>query len=370
MNKKLVLLGTCLLIGAGSVSAQKRVTGRVVDTNGEPVIGATVRVDGTKFVTVTDDKGNFTLNGLPASAKRVSVSYIGMESATVSVAGNMRIVMKQNDQVLDEAVVIGYGTARKIGTVVGAVSKVSGETIAETPSTNVMDAMQGQVAGLAVYGNTGDAGSVNSQSFTIRGTGSLDAGNTPLIVVDGSPVDASILGLMNPADIESMTTLKDASATSIYGSRAANGVIYITTKKGRRDSEAAVVTIGQRIGWSQLARSIGNPMNATELLDFQLENGIITATDYAKYKLHGANTDWQKYHFRNDAPMYETDFSIRGGSQNTAYYVSANYLKNTGVDNSSFMKRYNVRANIDSKVNDWMAFGVNQNIVYTDRNSN
>ena len=277
MNKKLVLLGTCLLIGAGSVSAQKRVTGRVVDTNGEPVIGATVRVDGTKFVTVTDDKGNFTLNGLPASAKRVSVSYIGMESATVSVAGNMRIVMKQNDQVLDEAVVIGYGTARKIGTVVGAVSKVSGETIAETPSTNVMDAMQGQVAGLAVYGNTGDAGSVNSQSFTIRGTGSLDAGNTPLIVVDGSPVDASILGLMNPADIESMTTLKDASATSIYGSRAANGVIYITTKKGRRDSEAAVVTIGQRIGWSQLARSIGNPMNATELLDFQLENGIITA---------------------------------------------------------------------------------------------
>mgnify|MGYP003294980108 CR=1 FL=1 len=143
MNKKLVLLGTCLLIGAGSVSAQKRVTGRVVDTNGEPVIGATVRVDGTKFVTVTDDKGNFTLNGLPASAKRVSVSYIGMESATVSVAGNMRIVMKQNDQVLDEAVVIGYGTARKIGTVVGAVSKVSGETIAETPSTNVMDAMQG-----------------------------------------------------------------------------------------------------------------------------------------------------------------------------------------------------------------------------------
>lgn len=370
MKQKLLLLGACLLMFVGSVSAQKRVTGRVVDASGEPVIGATVRVDGTKVVTITDDKGNFTFNSLPASAKRVSVTYIGMEKATANVSGNMRIVMKQNDQMLDEAVVVGYGTARKIGTVVGSVTKVTGETIAETPATNVMDAMQGQVAGLAVYNTTGDAGSINSQSFTIRGTGSLQAGNTPLIVVDGSPVDASIMGLMNPADIESITTLKDASATSIYGSRAANGVIYVTTKKGRRGGEAAVVTIGQRIGWSQLARSIGNPMNSTELLDFQLENGIISAADYAMYKSHGSNINWQKYHFRNDAPMYETDFSIRGGSQNTAYYVSANYLKNTGVDNASFMKRYNVRTNVDSKVNDWMSFGINQNIVYTDRNSN
>lgn len=370
MNKKLVLFFLCLFAAVGTAIAQTRVTGTVVDTDGNPVFGAHVKVAGTKMVTVTDEQGKFVLPSVPASAKSLNVSYIGMKSESVNVAGNVKVVLKQDDNLMEEAVVIGYGSARKLGTVVGAVTKVSGESIKETPSTNVMDAMQGQVAGLQVLNNTGDAGSVNSTSFQIRGTGSLSAGNTPLVVVDGSPVDASVMGLMNPSDIESITTLKDASATSIYGSRAANGVIYIVTKKGRKGEEKAIVTIGQKIGWSQLARSVGNPMNATELLDFQLENGIITANDYVKYKSHGANTDWQKYHFRNDAPMYETDFSIRGGSQNVAYFVSANFLNNTGVDDASFMKRYNVRANIDAKANDWLSFGVNQNIVYTDRESN
>ena len=370
MNKKLVLFFLCLFTAVGTAIAQTRVTGKVVDTDGQPVFGAHVKVAGTKLVTVTDEQGNFTFSSVPATAKTLNVSYIGMKSEAVKVAGSVNVVLKQDENLMDEAVVIGYGTARKLGTVVGAVSKVSGESIKETPSTNVMDAMQGQVAGLQVLSNTGDAGSVNSTSFQIRGTGSLSAGNTPLVVVDGSPVDASVLGLMNPGDIESVTTLKDASATSIYGSRAANGVIYIVTKKGRKGESNAVITVGQKIGWSQLARSIGNPMNATELLDFQLENGIITGSDYVKYKSHGANTDWQKYHFRNDAPMYETDFSIRGGSQNMAYFVSANFLNNTGVDDASFMKRYNVRANLDGKANDWLSFGINQNIVYTDRQTN
>lgn len=368
MNKKLVLLGTCALLSAATVSAQKRVTGKVVDQQGNPVASATVRVSGTKVVTRTDVEGNFTINDVPASAKTLDVSYIGMKSQSVSVAGNVKVVLKDNS--LAEAVVVGYGTARKIGTVVGAVSKVSGEDIKETPALNIMDAMQGKVAGMQIYNNSGDVGRVGEVSIKVRGTGSLEAGNTPLVVVDGSPADASVLNLMNPNDIESMVTLKDASATSIYGSRAANGVIYITTKKGLRGEQNATVVVGQKIGWSQLANNVGNPMNATELLDFQLENGIIDIATYTKYKNHGANTDWQKYHFRDDAPMYETNFSVRGGSQNTAYFVSGNYLKNTGVDDAAHMKRYNLRTNIDTKVNDWMSMGINQNIVYTDRLSN
>lgn len=367
MKKKLVLLGACALLAVASASAQKRVTGRVVDSQGNPVVGATIKVTGAKVVTRTDANGTFVLANVPSSAKTLDVTYIGLKSENVSISSNVNVVMKDN--ALAEAVVVGYGTARKIGTIGGAVTKVSGEDIEATPSINVMDAMQGKVAGLQVYNNTGDVGDLSNTSIVIRGVGSLEAGNTPLIVVDGSPADASILNLLNPSDIESMITLKDASATSIYGSRAANGVIYITTKSGRK-GEKAVVTIGQKIGWSQLARSVGNPMNATELLDFQLANGIITSEQYNEYKSHGANTDWQKYHFRNDAPMYETDFSVRGGSQSTDYFVSGNYMKNTGVDDASHMKRYNFRTNLRTQVNDWMQMGVNQAIVYTDRLSN
>ena len=366
MNKKLVLLGAAMLMTAGVASAQKRVTGKVLDADGNPLVGASVRVEGVQKVTMTDDQGNFKLTDVPASAKRLLISYIGYETQNVSIASDMKVVMKDNN-VLDEAVVIGYGSARKIGTVVGSVSKVDGEKISAMPTANIADAMQGQVAGLQVFNNTGDVGEVNTTSFYIRGIGSLEASNEPLVVVDGTPVGTSVLGLMNSSDIESITTLKDASATSIYGSRAANGVIYIVTKKGRKGEANAEVTIGQKVGWNQLARRIGNPMNATEYLEFALENGIITASQYAEYKAHGANTDWQDYYFRNDAPLYETDFSIRGGSEKTSYFVSGSYLDNTGVDDESHMQRYNVRANLDAQVNDWLKFGVNQNIVYTDR---
>ena len=369
MNKKLVLLGAAMLMTAGVASAQKRVTGKVLDADGNPLVGASVRVEGVQKVTMTDDQGNFKLTDVPASAKRLLISYIGYETQNVSIASDMKVVMKDNN-VLDEAVVIGYGSARKIGTVVGSVSKVDGEKISAMPTANIADAMQGQVAGLQVFNNTGDVGDLNSTSFYIRGVGSLEASNEPLVVVDGTPVGASVLSLMNSGDIESITTLKDASATSIYGSRAANGVIYIVTKKGRKGEANAEVTVGQKVGWNQLARRIGNPMNATEYLGFALENGIITASQYAEYKAHGANTDWQDYFFRNDAPLYETDFSIRGGSQKTSYFVSGSYLDNTGVDCSSHMKRYNVRTNLDAQLNDWLKFGINQNIIYTDRMGN
>ncbi len=366
MNKKLVLLGVALLLTAG-VSAQKRVTGRVVDADGEPLIGASVRVEGGKGVAVTDADGRFTLTNVPASSKRLKITSIGKIAKTVSIAGNINVVLQDDENAFDEAVVIGYGTAQKLGTVVGAVKKVGSEKINGNPVSNVADALQGQVAGMQVLNNTGDVGDINeTPTINVRGVGSLGASNTPLIIVDGSPADISVLNMLNDKDIESVTTLKDASATSIYGSRAANGVLYITTKKGRR-GEKGQVTVSQKIGWSQLANGIGNPMNATELLDFQLENGIISGAQYAAYKAHGANTDWQKYNFDNAAPMYSTDISIRGGGESSSYLLSGSYLKQAGLTESTHFKRYTLRSNLDAQPLKWLSVGLNQNVTYTDR---
>ena len=364
MNKKLVLLGAGLLMTAATASAQKLVSGRVTDTHGEPVMGATVRVPGTKVITTTDANGNFKLKGVPATAKKISVSYIGMQPTTVSVAGNVQVVLKDNE--LGEAVVIGYGTAQKVGTVVGSVKKVGGEKVENNPTANVADALQGKVAGLQVLNNSGDAGDINNASIKLRGTGSFTASNTPLIVIDGSPAGAGMLAMLNDKDIESVTTLKDASATSIYGSRAANGVIFITTKMGRTE-EKAQITISQSVGWSQLANAINNQMNSSELLQFQLENGIITPDQYQTYKLHGANTNWQKYYFDNAAPMYNTDFSLRGGSGNTTYFVSASYKSQNSLTKVGHLKRYTLRSNLDTKPKQWLNFGLKQSVAYTDR---
>ena len=370
MKQKLVLLGAAVLLSVGLASAQKRVTGRVLDSQGEPVMGAAVRVEGGKGAVATDEKGNFILTNVPASAKHLKVTSIGKKAQTVSISSNVKVVLLDDETKLDEAVVIGYGSARKVGTVVGSVTKVNSEAINDKPSTNIADALQGKVAGMQVLSNTGDVGDLSeTPTITIRGVGSLSAGSEPLVIVDGTPVGSSALQLMNANDIESVVTLKDASATSIYGSRAANGVIYITTKKGR-GGEKAQVYVSQKVGWSQLARSTGNPMNAAELLDFQLENGFITASQYATYKQHGANTNWQDYYFRKDAPMYQTDFSVRGGSDRSSYFVSASYLNNTGVDDESHMDRYTLRTNLEAKPKDWLKMGLNQSIVYTDRQTN
>lgn len=363
MNKKLVLLSAFLLLGAGSMMAQKRVTGHVTDADGQPVIGATVRVPGTKIVTITDDQGNFTLPSVPASAKNLSVSYIGMETAQVSVAGSVNVVLKENDNTLEEAVVIGYGTGQKLGTVVGSIKKVGGEKVAGKPAINVADALQGQVAGVQILSSSGDVADINNTTINVRGQGSLTAGNSPLIVVDGSPVGAEAMALINSNDIESVTVLKDASATSIYGSRAANGVLYITTKKGRRD-EKAQITISQKYGLSQLANPVGNVMNANQLLQFQLENNIIDVERYNFFKEKGYNTDWQSHFFNTAAPQLTTDISIRGGSQSTTYFVSGSYVNDEGLTYNSGVKRYTLRTNFDTKCNDWFSFGVNQSITY------
>lgn len=363
-----------LIIGIGLVSAQNsKVTGVVIsEDDGQPIIGASISVKGTKLGSVTDLDGKFSISNVPNNVK-LSVSYIGMETQEVAVKSNIRVLLKSNDKQLNEVVVLGYGTAKKIGTIVGSISKVNSEKINDRPVANTLDALQGQVAGLSVFQSSGEPGAGTIANSTasrttssyIRGVGSLTAGNDPLYILDGSPVDPSIMTTINPSDIESVTVLKDASATSIYGSRAANGVIYITTKRGAV-GEKAVVRASYSYSSSSLARRIGTPMNASQLLDYQLAKGIISQKKYDTYTATGTDTDWQKYFFKGDAPTYNGNVSVQGGTKNTMYYVSGSYLNQEGIVYHSNYKRYTFRSNVESQVRDWLRFGANIGGSYDD----
>ena len=228
MNKKLMLLLAGLLFGVASLMAQKRVTGTVTDTDGQPVIGATVKVNGSKVVGVTDTDGKFVLPNVPASAKALSVSFIGMKTQEVAVSNNVAVVLAYDDAMLDEAIVVAYGVAKK-GSFTGSVSQMKAKDLQKMQVSNVSKGLEGQMAGVETTSSSGQPGA--SASIYVRGIGSLQ-NTAPLIVVDGVPYSGS-LNTINQADIETMSVQKDASATSIYGARAANGIIMITTKKGR-----------------------------------------------------------------------------------------------------------------------------------------
>ena len=376
MKRKLMLLLTCLFLGISLVTAQnQKVTGVVLSAeDGQPVIGASVAVKGTTIGTVTDADGNFKLS-IPNSAKMLKVSYIGMIAQDVEIRQNMKIILKPNAQVTEEVVVVGYGTAKKVGSVVGSFTKVGSDKLELKPAVNAMDALQGQVPGLQIYTSSGEPGT--SSSSYIRGVGSLTADNSPLYILDGAPVGSDVFVSINPNDIESVTVLKDASATSIYGSRAANGVIYVTTKRGKI-GEKAVVTASASYGVSSLARKLGDPMNAKELADFQLGLGIISQTKHDQLLSTGADTKWQDYFFKDNAPTYQGNISVRGGGGRSTYFISGGYVNQEGTSIRSKYEKYNFRSNVESQANDWLRVGVNlaglydksENSAYTYQSSN
>ena len=366
MKRKFMLLLTCLFIGIGLVTAQvTKVTGTVIsEEDGLHVVGASILVKGTAVGTVTDMDGKFQLPNVPSSAKTLVISFIGMKSQELPIKQTMNIVLKPDTETLEEVVVLGYGSGKKIGSIVGSVAKVNSEKLSAKPVANAMDALQGQVSGLQVYTSSGEPGS--SSSSYIRGVGSLTADNEPLYVLDGTPVSSSVMVMMNPNDFESVTVLKDASATSIYGSRAANGVIYITTKRGRI-GEKAVITASGNYGTARLARRVSNPMNSTELLGYQLSHGIIKQETYDKYINSGIDTNWQDYFFKDDAPTYQANLSIQGGSDKTTYYVSGSYYYQDGITPRSEYNRYTFRSNLESRPTDWLRFGVNFGATYDEQ---
>ena len=251
MKRKLMLLLACLFVGIGLATAQtQKVTGVVIsEEDGQPVIGATVRVADTDMGTITDVDGTFTLNNVPSSANTLIISFVGMQTQEVEIQPNVKVSLKTDMEMLDEVVVVGYGTGKKLGSVVGSVSTVGTQKLEAKPNMNFGDALQGQVAGLQVMTSSGEP--TETSSMRIRGVSTLNAGTEPLYILDGAPVSSNVFTSLNPNDIEHITVLKDAASTSIYGARAANGVIFITTKRGK-GGETAEVTVRGTYGISQL----------------------------------------------------------------------------------------------------------------------
>ena len=369
MKRRLMLLWAYFFIGVGLATAQtQKITGVVIsEEDGQPVIGASVRVEGTQLGTITDVDGTFTLTNVPSTAETVQVSFVGMQTQTVAIAPEMRIVLSTDMGLLDEVVVVGYGTGKKLGSVVGSVATVNNEKLEAKPSMNFGDALQGQVAGLQVMTSSGEP--TATSSMRIRGVSTLNAGTEPLYILDGAPVSSSVFTSLNPNDIEHITVLKDAASTSIYGARAANGVIFITTKRGK-GGETAEVTIRGTYGISQLPDMDKDMMNAQQFMQFQamMNPNIVNDPAYqqqlALINKYGLSMNWQDYIMNDNAPTYTVDASISGSSEKTNYYISAGHFDQEGTSFQSYLKRHNVRMSLNTKVNDWLRVGMNAYLSY------
>ena len=269
--KKLFSLLTLCLLSTGLMLAQKDVSGIVVDDKGEPIIGASVLVEGTTIGTITDNDGEFALS-VPEDAKTLVVSYIGMASQTVAITPNMRITLKDTSEQLEEVVVTGYGVVSK-GSFGGSAQAVSSDVIESKNSSEVTKALAGEIAGVQVINSSGQPGT--NATLVIRGVGSLNGSATPLYVVDGVAYEGDISSI-DPGDIASTTVLKDASATSLYGSRGANGVVVITTKKGNSNDEGHIdvdVKYGGNMRLLPIYESITSPEEYVTLAWMSLYNG-------------------------------------------------------------------------------------------------
>lgn len=365
MRVKLLLLsGILMILSGGGIHAQDKSVHGIISDHIGPLFGAAVQIEGTIEGTTSDINGKYSLS-VPENATIV-VSCLGYETQKIPVAGRSVIDVKlvEDSQLLEMVTVIGYGSGSKIGTTIGSATTVSEASIENRPTANVADALQGKVAGLQVYTESGEPSATSS--IRLHSAGSLSAETAPLIVLDGVPVSTSVFTALNSNDIESITTLKDASATSIYGSRAANGVIYITTKRGKRDEQISVTARAQ-FGISQPATERYEVMTSEELAQYQLDNGIITQQKYNEIISSGINTNWRKYYYKQAAPVFSADLSITGGSEKTAYYVSGSYLNQEGTAPGSSLGRYSFRTNMDVNAKDWLRFGATLAISFDKR---
>ena len=363
---KLLITALLLTLTAGLYAQNQQVTGTVFDDQGATLPGAAVKVVGTTTVAVTDLDGNFTIKA-PANGE-LEISFTGFKTAIVPINGKavINVNLKLDAVLLDEAIVVGYGTAKKISSIVGAATTVKSDVFNKIPAASSGDALQGQVAGLQVYSSTGEPGS--DVTMRLRGVNSINASNTPLFILDGSPVDVAIFTSMNPNDIETMTVLKDASSAAIYGSRAANGVVYITTKKGKEESP--VVQLSASYGVSNVASYNLDLMNAQEWFQYRemtepalLENAEFQ--DLKKFRLdNNINFNWRDWILRENAPTWKADLSISGRTNKMDYYVSLGAFDQQGVEHFSYLQRYNLRTNVNVKVTDWLKIGTNTTVSY------
>ena len=371
MKQKIIMLMTFLLIGAGFVMAQTQVQGTVVDEQGEPVIGASVvlKSDRTKG-TVTDMDGKFTF-AAPTN-ERLVISYMGMATQEVAVSSNVKVVMVADSKMLDELVIIGYGvTAKKDLT--GAVATVSADKIKSVPVLSVGQALQGKTAGLQVVSTGGRAG--DATQISLRGNGSLRASNDVLYVIDGVPQDN--MKNVSPQDIRSITVLKDAASTAIYGSRASNGVVLIETVKGNYN-QPTVVSVNSYYGIQNLVHT-PQLLNAAEYKQVMDASRINYENDI-QAKLLAApkdpsiltplpasniDTDWLSLVLRKNANMQNHQISVTSGGETTKAYFSGNLFMQDGIVKKDAYTAARLRANLEQKINKYVSVGLNSFFTYT-----
>jgi TonB-linked SusC/RagA family outer membrane protein len=363
MRKSVLALFVLLLIGLGLSAQTRLISGQVLSDRHTPVAGATVLVRGAKKAAVAKDDGTFSINSSVRGPLTLVVSAVGYETQEVPGAGpDMAIVLKENTRDMNEVVVVGYGTTRRKD-LTGAVGSVQLANTDKAPIYGTSQLLEGTVSGVQVTQTNSQPGA----SFTVRvrGTNSITASSDPLYVIDGYA--GADISTINPTDIASMEVLKDASATAIYGSRGANGVVMITTKKGIPGKN--VTTVDFYTGY-QKAGKIFDMMNATQFglyldsVTAKLNPAMALPFTTAQINNLGAGTDWQRGIFRT-APINNVTASISGGNNDSKHYLSLNYFNQQGIILNSNYKRGTIRYNLDSKVGEKVHVGVNSQASYS-----
>ena len=411
MEKRLTMFFACLFLSIGLAMAQTKVSGTVISQeDGQPIIGAAVKVVGTTQGVLTNTDGRFTI-AIPAGKSQIEVSYLGMESKVVTAKNGIRVILKADARAIDEVIVVAYGTAKK-STFTGAASAIDASKIDVRQVSNVSNALAGNIAGVTATSSTGQPGT--SSTIRIRGFGSINAGMSPLYVLDGMPYDGD-MSAIDPQDIEQISVLKDAAAAALYGARGANGVVMITTKRGRVNTEAKVtfeaswgsnsreiktfdVITDPNTYYEQLYRTNYNQAlynlgyNAAGAHAFA--NQVVpTSTGYQIYTLPAGESmfgidgrlnpnatlgysdgqyyytpdDWQKESFRNGLRQ-EYKIGVSGGTDRLSYYFGAGYLDDEGVIVGSGFARISTRLNVEYQAKEWLK--LRANLSYINSTSN
>ena len=337
-----------------------QVTGHIISAeDNQPMIGVSVLEKGTTNGVITDMNGNYSIT-VTKSPATLQFSYVGMKTIDKQVTASTRInlTMENDAQMVEEVVVVAYGV-RKKGTIAGSVSTVKAEKMEDVPAPSFDQALQGQAPGLMVLSDSGEPS--KAATFRIRGTNSINSGRDPLFILDGVAISSSDFNTISPNDIESISVLKDASSTSIYGARASNGVVVITSKRGRM-GEAAKVTFRTQLGFSQLASKDWDQMNTDERIQFEKEVGLDKGQDYEK--LSKTNINWLDKVYNDTAPLQNYELSVNGGTEKLNYYVSGSYYDQDGIAVGSTFERVGFRANVEAKANKWLKIGTNSMFAY------
>ncbi|MCF2603804.1 TonB-dependent receptor [Parabacteroides distasonis] len=364
LDKKIILTKTEV---NASQQNGRTVTGRVVDKNGDPIIGANVVVKGTTQGTVTDIDGHYSI-ATPDGAI-LKISYIGyhVQEITVGAQSKIDVQLIEDSQNLDEVVVVGYGTQKKVN-MTGAVASVKVDALGDRPITNATDALAGLAAGLSVTNSGGNTPGFEAQTIRIRGQGTLND-SSPLVVIDG--MTGNNISDINPQDIESISILKDAASSAIYGSRAANGVILITTKKGSEGSSR--ITYSGNVSFEKIANRLNLVTDYADYMEIQNAGLVVNgqAPRFSQGKIDEwrndagqnptvyPNTDWQDHIYRSPSVVQNHNISAIGGTKTVRYNMSFGYINNPGMIYNTNYRRYQLRSNIEADIKPWLKVGTN-----------